>query len=140
MSITGDATFDGTVEVRFTDGFLPVQGEVFELIDVSGALSGSFAEVIFPDLRSGFQFSTQFVGGRYQITALSDGAPAAGLLNISTRGQVGADDDALIAGFIVTGTTDKQVLIRGLGPSLAAVESSISSPIPRSNCATRAAR
>jgi T5SS/PEP-CTERM-associated repeat protein len=120
LSITGDATLDGTVAVRFTDGFLPVQGQVFELIDVSGSVSGSFAAVIFPDLRSGFQFSTQFVNGRYQITALSDGAPAAGLLNISTRGQVGVDDDALIAGFIVTGTTDKEVVIRGLGPSLAA--------------------
>ncbi len=120
LSITGDAIFDGMVEVRFSGGFLPVQGEVFELIDVSGSVSGSFALVIFPDLRSGFQFSTQFVGGRYQITALSDGAPAAGLLNISTRGQVGVDDDALIAGFIVTGTTDKEVVIRGLGPSLGA--------------------
>ena len=120
LSITGDATFDGTVEVRFTEGFLPVQGQVFELIDVSGSVSLPFAHVIFPDLRSGFQFSAQFVNGRYQITALSDGAPAAGLLNISTRGQVGMDDDALIAGFIVTGTTDKQVVIRGLGPSLAA--------------------
>jgi len=120
LSITGDATFDGTVEVRFTEGFLPVQGQVFDLIDVSGSVSLSFAHVIFPDLRSGFQFNTQFVNGRYQITALSDGAPAVGLLNISTRGQVGVDDDALIAGFIVTGTTDKQVLIRGLGPSLAA--------------------
>jgi T5SS/PEP-CTERM-associated repeat protein len=120
LSITGDATFDGTVEVRFTGGFLPVQGQVFELIDVSGSVSLPFAHVIFPDLRSGFQFNPQFVNGRYQITALSDGAPAAGLLNISTRGQVGVDDDVLIAGFIVTGTTDKQVLIRGLGPSLAA--------------------
>ena len=118
LSVTGNATLDGTVEVRFTGGFLPLQGQVFELIDVSGSISGSFAQVIFPDLRSGFQFSSEFVNGRYQITALSDGAPAAGLLNISTRGQVGADDDALIAGFIVTGTTDKQVLIRGLGPSL----------------------
>ena len=120
LSITGNATLDGTVEVRFTNGFLPLQGQVFDLIDVSGSISGSLVQVIFPDLRSGFQFSAQFVNGHYQITALGDGAPAAGLLNISTRGQVGLDDDALIAGFIVTGTTDKKVLIRGLGPSLAA--------------------
>ncbi len=39
LSITGDAIFDGTVEVRFSGGFLPVQGEVFELIDVSGSVS-----------------------------------------------------------------------------------------------------
>ncbi len=119
LDITGSAAIDGTVEVRFTDGFLPLQGQVFELIEVSGSVSGSFARVIFPDVGTGFQFSAEFVNGHYQITALNDAAPAAGLLNISTRGEVGADDDVLIAGFIVTGTTEKQVLVRGLGPSLA---------------------
>ncbi|MBA3960410.1 MAG: matrixin family metalloprotease [Chthoniobacterales bacterium] len=39
--------------------------------------------------------------------------------NISTRGRVGLDDDALIGGFIVRGDTNKQVIIRALGPSLA---------------------
>ncbi len=39
--------------------------------------------------------------------------------NISTRGQVGVGDDALIGGFIVRGNTTKQVIIRALGPSLA---------------------
>ncbi|HEY2800266.1 MAG TPA: hypothetical protein VGI85_06710 [Chthoniobacterales bacterium] len=119
LSIAGNALLDGTVEVRFVNGALPTRGQVFELLDVSGAVAGSFARVIFPDLRSGFQFSAQFVNGRYRITALSDGAPAAGFLNISTRGEVGSGDDALIAGFIITGTAEKKVIIRGLGPSLA---------------------
>lgn len=38
--------------------------------------------------------------------------------NISTRGQIGTGDNALIAGFIVTGTADKKVVLRVLGPSL----------------------
>ena len=38
--------------------------------------------------------------------------------NISTRSNVGSGDNVLIAGFIVTGTQDKTVIIRGLGPSL----------------------
>jgi hypothetical protein len=38
--------------------------------------------------------------------------------NISTRGRVGADDDALIGGFIVGGHTSKTILVRALGPSL----------------------
>jgi uncharacterized repeat protein (TIGR01451 family) len=38
--------------------------------------------------------------------------------NISTRLPVGAGDNALIAGFIVTGTQDKRVILRGIGPSL----------------------
>ena len=41
------------------------------------------------------------------------------LANISTRLTVGSDDNVLIGGFIISGTAQKTVLIRGLGPSLA---------------------
>jgi len=44
---------------------------------------------------------------------------AARLSNISTRADVGTGDSVLIAGFIVSGTQAKPILIRGLGPSLA---------------------
>jgi hypothetical protein len=40
------------------------------------------------------------------------------LLNISTRMRVLTGDNVLIGGFIVTGTDDKKVIIRGIGPSL----------------------
>ncbi|MEY2493768.1 MAG: hypothetical protein QOJ45_260 [Verrucomicrobiota bacterium] len=39
-------------------------------------------------------------------------------LNISTRMRVETGDNALIAGFIITGISPKTVIIRGLGPSL----------------------
>jgi cytochrome c peroxidase len=42
-------------------------------------------------------------------------------LNISTRLGVGTGDNAMIGGFIITGNNSKQVLIRGLGPSLSNV-------------------
>jgi Matrixin len=41
--------------------------------------------------------------------------------NISTRGRVGADDEALIGGFIIGGQTAKTLLVRALGPSLGAI-------------------
>jgi hypothetical protein len=40
------------------------------------------------------------------------------LLNISTRVRVLTGDNVLIGGFIITGTESKNVLIRGIGPSL----------------------
>lgn len=43
---------------------------------------------------------------------------APGLLNISTRLNVLTGDKVLIAGFIVTGTGPKNVIVRGIGPSL----------------------
>ena len=45
--------------------------------------------------------------------------PPAKALNISTRASVQTGDRVLIGGFIVTGNQTKNVVIRGLGPSLA---------------------
>lgn len=39
--------------------------------------------------------------------------------NISTRGRVLGNNDIMVAGFIIGGTSSKEVVIRGLGPSLA---------------------
>ena len=40
-------------------------------------------------------------------------------LNLSARLNVGTDEDVLIGGLIVDGTDAKQVIVRGIGPSLA---------------------
>jgi sugar lactone lactonase YvrE len=44
--------------------------------------------------------------------------PTAQLTNISTRAFVQTGNQVLIAGFILTGTDPKQVIVRGLGPTL----------------------
>ncbi|HEX8078223.1 MAG TPA: putative Ig domain-containing protein, partial [Chthoniobacterales bacterium] len=44
--------------------------------------------------------------------------PPAGIGNISTRLSVGTNENVLIAGFIITGSTPKKLIIRSLGPSL----------------------
>ena len=44
--------------------------------------------------------------------------PASHLANISTRLRVGIGDDVLIAGFILQGTGEKRLILRGIGPSL----------------------
>jgi len=53
------------------------------------------------------------------------------LANLATRVQVGAADNVAIAGFIVTGNSSKQVVVRGLGPSLASagVQGPLSDPL-----------
>jgi hypothetical protein len=42
--------------------------------------------------------------------------------NISTRLSIGTGDNALIGGFIITGTAPKKVVVRGIGPSLPLAE------------------
>jgi len=48
--------------------------------------------------------------------------PAVHLANISTRLVVGAGDNVLIAGFIVTGSQPKKIIVRALGPLLPVTE------------------
>jgi hypothetical protein len=50
----------------------------------------------------------------------SEFAPIGQLSNISTRLHVQTDENVVICGFIITGTDPKRVLVRGIGPSLAA--------------------
>jgi phospholipase/lecithinase/hemolysin len=54
-----------------------------------------------------------------EALTMSSVAPAEAL-NISTRVLVGTGERVSIAGFIVTGDLPKKILIRGIGPSLAA--------------------
>ena len=50
--------------------------------------------------------------------------------NISTRADVGVDTHVLIGGFIVTGTDQKTVILRGIGPSLAgSVDNVLADPV-----------
>jgi phospholipase/lecithinase/hemolysin len=62
--------------------------------------------------------------GHFQIAAEADrvvrGAvlPIGKALNISTRAAVGTGDNVSIVGFIVTGSNAKNILLRGIGPSL----------------------
>jgi len=51
--------------------------------------------------------------------------------NISTRGEVGTGDDVMIGGFIIGGTTPTKIMVRAIGPSLAAfgVSGVLSDPV-----------
>jgi hypothetical protein len=54
--------------------------------------------------------------------ASPDAPPAVHLANISTRLAVGSGNNVLIAGFIVTGSQPKKIVIRALGPLLPVTE------------------
>ena len=74
-------------------------------------------------------FGGQGLGRRFCVLAVSlialisatptlQAQQAASLANISTRMRVETDDNALIGGFIITGTVPKKVILRAIGPSL----------------------
>jgi hypothetical protein len=53
------------------------------------------------------------------------------IVNLSTRGEVGTGDEAMIGGFIIGGADPTRILIRALGPSLSAlgVSGALSDPV-----------
>jgi glucose/arabinose dehydrogenase len=63
-------------------------------------------------------------GGLYYLAQGNSGqvwrviATASQALNISSRSQVATGDNVMIGGFIIGGSAQKRVIIRGLGPSL----------------------
>ncbi|MBL9213717.1 MAG: immunoglobulin domain-containing protein, partial [Opitutaceae bacterium] len=53
-----------------------------------------------------------------EVYDLSATNPGQKLLNIATRAAAGANENTLIAGFVIPAGTSKRVLIRGVGPGL----------------------
>lgn len=89
---------------------------------------------LLPDLMNGVVYYYQT---RYRISALDFAMlkdagvpllPTSKLLNISTRLPVRSGDNALIGGFIVSGTEPKKIIVRAIGPSLG--EAGVSGALP----------
>jgi len=86
LEITGDAVLDGTVEVRFLDGYLPKRGDAVDFMQVSGAITGNFAQITFPELAPGFDAELSLGDdGKLRLTARNDAAPGAGTTIVPPR-------------------------------------------------------
>ncbi|MDQ3199130.1 MAG: beta-galactosidase [Verrucomicrobiota bacterium] len=93
---------------------------------VNNGVPGDPAEVLTKSIDSAVSYGTNFIE-IYQKDVLNlpsviayarNRLGPAGLLNVSTRLQVGADERVAICGFIVGGSGTKRLLLRAIGPSL----------------------
>ncbi len=89
---------------------------------LDAALDQSLAAGTYSAIIAGDSDDTGIVLGE-----VYDGTPAGlrpsaapRLVNLSGRGEVGTDDNVLIAGFVVAGTASETLLIRASGPALGA--------------------
>ena len=102
-----DTSFNGTGKVTADVGSGPDDAHAMAIQSdgkiVLAGLTGSFPSIDFAVAR--------FVGS-------CTTPPPTTLANVSTRLPVQIGDNALIGGFIVTGTQPKKVIIRALGPSV----------------------
>lgn len=85
-------------------------------------IDGTGAAATFDTVMSGITVDS--VGNLYALDGsrirVASSTLKARSLNVSTRVQVLQDENVLIAGFIIGGTSTKKVIIRAQGPSLAA--------------------
>jgi len=73
---------------------------------------------IVSDLSGGNVAYTATFNGEQDVYYVRVAPPSSKTVNLSTRARVLTGEQVLIAGFIVTGTDPKRVIIRGIGPSL----------------------
>jgi hypothetical protein len=128
--IQGSTTLGGTLEVELTGYRFPASSEVFTLLQSWGPMSGTFSNA-----PHGARIKTSDGGGSFvvlyesnlvKLTGFELSPSPAQLLNISTRAALSStaadpdgDRSVLIAGFIISGAEAKEVVVRGIGPSLA---------------------
>jgi hypothetical protein len=66
--VTGDATLDGTLVLQFLNGFAPRAGDSFDLIEVAGAVTGGFANVLVRGLAPGAEPAQDLAAGKLSLT------------------------------------------------------------------------
>ncbi len=127
--ISGNVALAGNleVEIRYENYVAStVSFTVLAAKQVSGQFSNApdGARIATTDGRG--SFVVHYDGRSVKLSNFAANPPPARLLNISTRGFLkGAQNDTfgdsvLTGGFIILGTETKRVVVRGLGPSLAA--------------------
>jgi len=112
------------------NGHGPAVSEAAARLGASALPNGSADAALLANLDPGvYTAHVSTTGGATGITLLevydasAASAAASKVLALSTRGLVRTGDDILIVGFVVEGAVPKKVLVRGVGPGIAATVS-----------------
>lgn len=111
----------GSTPVATNDDWSPNLAGTFAALAAFPFPPGSRDAAVVQPLNGAVTFQARATGpGAILVEAYdATGGLAARLVNLSARSRVGTEADILIAGFNLTGTSTKQVLIRAIGPGLA---------------------
>jgi hypothetical protein len=116
---------DGTTILAQADRWNPADVELFRALGAFTLPASSRDAAVVTDLAAG-AYSTPVGAGTASGIALLEiydaapGSAGSALVNASTRAFVGTGDAVLIPGFTLAGTGTARLLIRAVGPTLAA--------------------
>jgi murein DD-endopeptidase MepM/ murein hydrolase activator NlpD len=114
---------DGTTVQSIVEPGVAEAGYQFRSVNLSAYADGQSHTI-------SFQYDSPSGGGianfnlddiTLDVVCATPPAPTAQLANISTRLKVGTGDEALIGGFIISGTQSKKIMVRAIGTSLSAL-------------------
>lgn len=107
-------------DYQLVGGFALAQGSKDAALRTT-FLSDSYTAVVAPaDGRSGIAVVECYDYTYATREMVASRGQNARVINLATRGDVGSGENALVAGFVLAGRGPQQVLLRGVGPALAA--------------------
>ncbi|HEY1108677.1 MAG TPA: hypothetical protein VGE76_08600, partial [Opitutaceae bacterium] len=123
----------GGAKIAENNDWTATTGAVFSQVGAFGLTGGSKDAALSVTLSGASTAQVSGVGGGGTVLVEVYDAGTGNetrLANVSARNRVGTGGDILIAGFVVTGSDPKNVLIRAVGPTLGAfgVAGSLSDP------------
>jgi uncharacterized repeat protein (TIGR01451 family) len=72
LSVLQNATFDGTMDVTLTNGYVPSGGDTYDVVTYAGK-AGQFAVEHFPAYGNGQTLGSSYLSRSYRLTALQSG-------------------------------------------------------------------
>ncbi|MCC6956406.1 MAG: hypothetical protein IT316_06390 [Anaerolineales bacterium] len=85
LAVTGAATLDGVLALKFSDWFAPKQGDTFTFLTAAGGAGGAFDSVKISGLAPGFLYDLSVVNGQVTLEALNDGVAVQSIFLPMTR-------------------------------------------------------
>jgi outer membrane protein assembly factor BamB/subtilisin family serine protease len=114
FSLSVSATGSGTLAYQWSLNGVAIPGAtgpVFSVLAASASDAGTYAVTV---TGNGGTITSASVTVTVSATGLAPGK----IVNLSARANVGTGGDILIAGFVIRGSGTKQVVLRGVGPTL----------------------
>jgi autotransporter-associated beta strand protein len=85
LIVTGAASLDGTLSVQLGEGFMPTAGERFDLLTAVDGITGTFSNLLLPDLGAFLTFNALYEANLVALTVVP--------LSVSLPGDFDGDGD-----------------------------------------------